>query len=49
MKKFKLNNPLLKKINLLVMAMCVYSANVRCCWLAHQPKMPDVVKDFKRF
>lgn len=49
MKKIKLNDLLLKKVDLPVMAMCVYSANTRCCWLAHQPKMPDEVKNFKWF
>lgn len=47
--KFKINYSLLKKIDLLVLVLCVYSANARCCWLAHQPKMPDEVKKFKRF
>lgn len=48
-KKFKISYSMLKKVNLFVMAMVVYSANVRCCWVAHQPEMPDEVKRFKRF
>lgn len=47
--KIKNNGSLLKKVHLLVMFMCVYSANVRCCWIVHQPRMPEEVKKFKRF
>lgn len=47
--KIKNNASLLKKANLLVMVMCVYSANVRCCWIVHQPEMPEEVKKFRRF
>lgn len=47
--EFRINQSVLKSINLIVKAVCVYSANARCCWIVHQPKMPDEVKKFKRF
>lgn len=45
-KNFKMNHTVL---NALVMVVCLYSANSRCCWLLHQPNMPEEMKQFKRF
>lgn len=33
----------------LAMGFCVMSANARCCFVFHQPEIPDGLKKFKRF
>ena len=44
-KKIKMNPAAL---NLFVMTLMVYAANTRCCWIGHQPEMPDEIRKFKR-
>lgn len=48
MKKLKkiLKNPML--LNSFAMLILVYAAGTRCCWIGHQPEMPDEVRKFKR-
>ena len=45
-KNLKINYTL---VNTLVMFVCIYAANSRCCWLHHQPQMPEEMKQFKKF
>lgn len=45
LKKIKMNPA---AMNLFVMAVMVYAAGTRCCWIGHQPKMPEEVRRFKR-
>lgn len=44
-----LNKQMICNLSVFMMAMGVYAANTRCCWLLHQPKMPDEMKKLKRF
>lgn len=48
MKKW-FNRQMMSHLSAFVMAVGVYAANTRCCWLLHQPKMPDEMKKLKRF
>ena len=47
--KFKLPKKTSPVWSMLVMCLGVYVANTRCCWLLHQPEMPEDLKKFKRF
>lgn len=40
---------LLDNVNLLIMAICIYSANTRCFYIMHQSDKPRELKKLRRF
>lgn len=40
---------LLHALNVMAMAMLVYTANTTCLWAQHQPETPESVRKFRKF
>lgn len=45
--KGKMN--LMHALNVMAMAMLVYTANTTCLWAEHQPETPESVRKFRKF
>lgn len=40
---------LMHALNVMAMAMLVYTANTTCLWAEHQPETPESVRKFRKF
>ncbi len=49
MKNENRKNGAMNIINKCAKAMAVYTANSACMWAAHQPKVPQEVRKFRKF
>ncbi len=36
-------------LNVMAMAVLVYTANTTCLWTEHQPETPDTIRKFRKF
>lgn len=47
--KIRTKGGILKVVNMLAVTLLIYSANVTCMWVQHQPEAPEDLRKFRKF